>query len=100
MTPVAGYDPPERDPPSCARFLPAIARAPLLGGPCSFGVPSVQCRRHAAPIPPHRKRAPMPDIDPALPADPALLTAEDMLAAFARRQLTPVDVLQAITERV
>ena len=32
--------------------------------------------------------------------DPALLTAEDMLAAFARRQLTPVDVLQAITERV
>jgi aspartyl-tRNA(Asn)/glutamyl-tRNA(Gln) amidotransferase subunit A len=36
----------------------------------------------------------MPDIDPAL------LTAEDMLAAFARRQLTPVDVLQAITERV
>ena len=36
----------------------------------------------------------MPDIDPAL------LSAEDMLAAFARRQLTPVDVLQAITERV
>ena len=36
----------------------------------------------------------MPDIDPAL------LTAEDMLAAFARRQLTPVDVLQAITGRV
>ena len=36
----------------------------------------------------------MPDIDPAL------LSAEDMLAAFARRQLTPVDVLQAVTERV
>ncbi len=36
----------------------------------------------------------MPDIDPAL------LSAEDMLADFARRQLTPVDVLQAITERV
>jgi aspartyl-tRNA(Asn)/glutamyl-tRNA(Gln) amidotransferase subunit A len=36
----------------------------------------------------------MPDIDPAL------LPAEDMLAAFARRQLTPVDVLQAITARV
>jgi aspartyl-tRNA(Asn)/glutamyl-tRNA(Gln) amidotransferase subunit A len=36
----------------------------------------------------------MPDIDPAL------LSAEEMLAAFARRQLTPVDVLQAITERV
>jgi aspartyl-tRNA(Asn)/glutamyl-tRNA(Gln) amidotransferase subunit A len=32
--------------------------------------------------------------------DPALLSAEDMLSAFARRQLTPVDVLQAITERV
>ena len=36
----------------------------------------------------------MPDLDPAL------LSATDMLAAFARRQLTPVDVLQAITERV
>ncbi|HBK06824.1 MAG TPA: amidase [Acetobacteraceae bacterium] len=36
----------------------------------------------------------MPDIDPAL------LSAEEMLAAFARQQLTPVDVLQAITERV
>ena len=32
--------------------------------------------------------------------DPALLSAEDMLAAFARQQLTPVDVLQAVTERV
>ena len=32
--------------------------------------------------------------------DPALLPAEDMLAAFARRRLSPVDVLQAITERV
>ena len=32
--------------------------------------------------------------------DPALLSAEDMLAAFARRQLSPVDVLQAVTERV
>ena len=36
----------------------------------------------------------MPDFDPAL------LSAEDMLGYFARRQLTPVDVLQAITERV
>lgn len=36
----------------------------------------------------------MPDIDPAL------LSAEDMVGAFARQQLTPVDVLQAITERV
>jgi len=32
--------------------------------------------------------------------DLALLTAEDMLAQFARRRLTPVDVLQAVTERV
>ena len=32
--------------------------------------------------------------------DPAMLSAEDMLAAYARRQLTPIDVLQAITERV
>jgi aspartyl-tRNA(Asn)/glutamyl-tRNA(Gln) amidotransferase subunit A len=32
--------------------------------------------------------------------DPALLSAEDMLAAFARRLLTPLDVLQAATERV
>ncbi len=36
----------------------------------------------------------MPDVDPAL------LSATDMLTAFARRQLTPVDVLQAVTERV
>jgi aspartyl-tRNA(Asn)/glutamyl-tRNA(Gln) amidotransferase subunit A len=36
----------------------------------------------------------MPDFDPAL------LSAEDMLGYFTRRQLTPVDVLQAITERV
>jgi aspartyl-tRNA(Asn)/glutamyl-tRNA(Gln) amidotransferase subunit A len=32
--------------------------------------------------------------------DLALLSAEAMLAAYARRRLTPVDVLQAITERV
>ncbi len=32
--------------------------------------------------------------------DPALLTAEDMLALFASRRLSPVEVLQAITERV
>jgi aspartyl-tRNA(Asn)/glutamyl-tRNA(Gln) amidotransferase subunit A len=36
----------------------------------------------------------MPDFDPAL------LTAEEMLGYFTRRQLTPVDVLQAITRRV
>ncbi len=36
----------------------------------------------------------MPDLDPAL------LTAEAMLAAYARCQLTPLDVLQAITQRV
>jgi aspartyl-tRNA(Asn)/glutamyl-tRNA(Gln) amidotransferase subunit A len=32
--------------------------------------------------------------------DPALLTAEEMLGLFARRALSPVEVLQAITERV
>jgi aspartyl-tRNA(Asn)/glutamyl-tRNA(Gln) amidotransferase subunit A len=32
--------------------------------------------------------------------DPALLTAEEMLSGFARQSLTPVDVLQAVTERV
>jgi aspartyl-tRNA(Asn)/glutamyl-tRNA(Gln) amidotransferase subunit A len=32
--------------------------------------------------------------------DPALLSAEDMLAGFSRLQLSPVDVLQAVTERV
>jgi aspartyl-tRNA(Asn)/glutamyl-tRNA(Gln) amidotransferase subunit A len=32
--------------------------------------------------------------------DPALLSAEDMLFSFARRRLSPVDVLQAVTERV
>ena len=42
----------------------------------------------------------MPDVDPALLSAPDLLSAADMLAAFARRQLTPIDVLQAITERV
>jgi aspartyl-tRNA(Asn)/glutamyl-tRNA(Gln) amidotransferase subunit A len=36
----------------------------------------------------------MPDLDPAL------LSAEDMLAAFARLQLTPLDVLQAVTARI
>jgi aspartyl-tRNA(Asn)/glutamyl-tRNA(Gln) amidotransferase subunit A len=32
--------------------------------------------------------------------DPALFTAEEMLSGYARRRLTPVDVLQAVTERV
>jgi len=32
--------------------------------------------------------------------DAALLTAEDMLALYARRMLSPVEVLQAVTERV
>ena len=36
----------------------------------------------------------MPDLDPAL------LSAEDMLACYASGQFTPVEVLQAITERV
>lgn len=32
--------------------------------------------------------------------DPALLSAEDMLALYARGALSPVDVLQAVTERI
>ena len=32
--------------------------------------------------------------------DPALLSAEDMLTLFARRRLSPVDVLHAVTERI
>lgn len=32
--------------------------------------------------------------------DPALLSAEDMLALYAKRALSPVDVLQAVTERI
>jgi len=32
--------------------------------------------------------------------DPATLSAEDMLAFYARRALSPVEVLQAVTERV
>src|ERR1700761_6642950 len=76
--------------PSSARFLPAIAMVRR-----SYGVPSMHWGRHAAPSSPDRKRAPMPDN-----LDPALLSAEDMLAEYARRRLSPEDVLQAITERV
>ena len=32
--------------------------------------------------------------------DPALMTAEELLANYARRALSPVEVLQATTERV
>ena len=32
--------------------------------------------------------------------DPALLSAEDMLALYARRSLSPGEVLQAVTQRV
>ena len=32
--------------------------------------------------------------------DPALMSAEDLLAHYARRALSPVEVLQAVTERV
>src|ERR1019366_4465447 len=47
---------------------------------------------------PKGKVAPMPASRSG--TDPALLSAEDMLTEFARRRLTPVDVLQAVTERV
>ncbi len=34
------------------------------------------------------------------PTDPTALTAEDLLLAYARRALSPVEVLQAVTERL
>ena len=36
----------------------------------------------------------------ALPADPALMNAEELLPLYARRALSPVEALQAVTERV
>lgn len=33
-------------------------------------------------------------------SDPALLTAEEMIGLFARRALSPVEVLQAVTQRI
>lgn len=37
----------------------------------------------------------------AMPAtDPAMMTAEDLLALYSRRALSPVEALQAVTERV
>lgn len=36
----------------------------------------------------------------SVPTDPALMTAEEMLALFARGLLTPLEALQAVTERV
>jgi aspartyl-tRNA(Asn)/glutamyl-tRNA(Gln) amidotransferase subunit A len=42
----------------------------------------------------------MAGTDPGLLSAPALLSAENMLTEFAHRRLTPVDVLQAVTERV
>jgi aspartyl-tRNA(Asn)/glutamyl-tRNA(Gln) amidotransferase subunit A len=36
----------------------------------------------------------------SLPSDPALMSAETLLAHYARRSLSPVEVLQAVTERI
>jgi aspartyl-tRNA(Asn)/glutamyl-tRNA(Gln) amidotransferase subunit A len=42
-----------------------------------------------------------PTEEPAMPgSDPALLNAEDMLALYATRRLSPVEVLQAVTQRI
>src|SRR5215469_17118695 len=39
--------------------------------------------------------------EPTMPeTDAALLTAEEMLALYARRALSPVEALQAVTERI
>jgi aspartyl-tRNA(Asn)/glutamyl-tRNA(Gln) amidotransferase subunit A len=46
-------------------------------------------------------RVDSPEGEEAMPGtDPAQFTAEEMLDGFARRTLTPVDVLQAVTELV
>jgi aspartyl-tRNA(Asn)/glutamyl-tRNA(Gln) amidotransferase subunit A len=58
------------------------------------GFPS---RLLAAIVPANRSIGKVP---PMPGTDPALLSAEEMLAEFARRRVTPVDVLQAVTERV
>jgi aspartyl-tRNA(Asn)/glutamyl-tRNA(Gln) amidotransferase subunit A len=42
----------------------------------------------------------MPSTAPTVSTDPALLSAEDMLACFGRRELSPVDVFHAVTERI
>src|SRR5690242_15574881 len=81
-----------------ARARPTILRH-VISGHCQgsmlmSGVSSLRQQAHAAPGSPCGKRASMAD------NDPALLNAEDMLAAYARGQLSPVEVLQAVTERV
>ena len=38
--------------------------------------------------------------DTAEPVDPALMTAEELLGAYARHDLSPVEVLKAVTERI
>ncbi|WP_424814553.1 amidase [Roseococcus sp. YIM B11640] len=37
---------------------------------------------------------------PLPPTDPALMTAEELLALYARRALSPVEALKAVTERI
>jgi aspartyl-tRNA(Asn)/glutamyl-tRNA(Gln) amidotransferase subunit A len=59
-----------------------------------FWVPFADARGHRAREPAKRESQPMPE------TDPALLSAETMLAEFARQRLTPIDVLQAVTQRV
>ena len=34
------------------------------------------------------------------PTDPALMTAEQLLSLYARRALSPVEALKAVTERI
>ncbi len=35
-----------------------------------------------------------------IPTDPALMSAETLLGLYARRALSPVEALQAVTERI
>jgi len=46
-----------------------------------------------------RMEAPMSETD-TTPTDPALMSAETLLALYARRALSPVEALKAVTERI
>ena len=58
----------------------------------------------ATPFPAQeRSRILPPEPDPELPrmtTDPALLSAEELLSLYARRALSPIEALQAVSERV
>src|SRR5665213_582869 len=100
MPSASGCVRPGRVPRCAATSPPAIARVHRPGAwlirssTCSFsGVPTASARRHGAPDN-HMSGRAMPG------TDAALLSAEEMLALYACRALSPIDVLQAVTERI